>query len=424
MFAGSIGLMLLSFACEQPSPGVEDEVAGSESESEGTPLQIPVIGRALDPPAAAGSLAPNLTVVDDEIFMTWLQPFAGENGATSHEFLVSRLRDEKWSDPVRIADGSDFFANWADTPNLIAASNGRLFAHWLQKTADDTYAYSIRLSSSRDSGSTWQSIGWLNQDQTATEHGFVSYVPEGEGIRAFWLDGRAMTSGGAMALRTALVSDEVTSSEILDDRVCECCSLDSTLTDHGPVVVFRDRSEEEIRDVAMVRWQSGAWSDTKHINQDEWTIPGCPVNGPVVDASGSDMVVAWFTGAQDRPRVQAVFSADGGESFGTPAVIDSDRTLGRVDTMLLSPQQALVSWMAVVGDRAQILVRRVDSNGEMGLPAVLATTRPSRSSGVPRMAELGDRVFIAWVDADAESGVRVRLREVELTELPEIQLRG
>ena len=227
-----------------------------------------------------------------------------------------------------------------------------------------------------------------------------------------------------MALRTALVTDAVTSSQVLDDRVCECCSIDSSLTDQGPLVVFRDRSEEEIRDVGMVRWNAGTWSDTVLIKQDEWTIPGCPVNGPVVDASGSDMVVAWFTGAQDQPRVQVAFSADGGESFGTPTVIDSGRTLGRVDTVLLSPQQALVSWMAVIGDRAQILVRRVDPNGEAGSAAVIATTSPSRSSGVPRMAELGGRVFIAWVDADADSSSRVRLREVELTELPEIQLRG
>ncbi|MEJ2084496.1 MAG: hypothetical protein P8Y44_02315 [Acidobacteriota bacterium] len=341
-----------------------------------------------------------------------------------HEFLMSRLRHGTWSDPVRIAEGPDFFANWADTPNLIATPSGSLFAHWLQKTAADTYAYSIRISRSQDSGSTWQPIGWLNQDQTATEHGFVSYVPEAEGIRAFWLDGRAMTTGGAMALCTALVSDQVTSSEILDDRVCECCSLDSTLTDLGPLVVFRDRSEDEIRDIGLVRRDAGGWSDTVHIHQDEWTIPGCPVNGPVVDALGSDVVVAWFTGAQDRPRVQVAFSADGGIEFGEPTVIDSGQTLGRVDALLLAPKRALVSWMAVAGDRAQILLRRIDAKGEIAPAAVITTTSPSRSSGVPRIAQLDGKIYVTWVDTDADSGSRLRVREVALAELPEIEVAG
>ena len=40
---------------------------------------------------------------------------------------------------------------------------------------------------------------------------------------------------------------------ILDQRVCDCCQTSVAKTQDGPVAIYRDRSEEEIRDIYMVR---------------------------------------------------------------------------------------------------------------------------------------------------------------------------
>jgi hypothetical protein len=251
--------------------------------------------------------------------------------------------------PGPIAAGDDFFANWADLPGVVAAADGSLTAHWLAKTGEETYAYSIFLARSTDGGVSWTPLGRLNDDDTPTEHGFVSYVAADDGVRAFWLDGRAMAEGGPMSLRTAVITDQVGPDEVLDERVCECCSTDAAMTSTGPVVVARDRSESEIRDISIVRRVDGDWSRAQPIHADAWQIDGCPVNGPEIAADGDLVAVAWFTAAGAEPRVQMAISHDAGASFGRPVLIDGEGPLGRVD-VVLDGKEAVVSWLAF-GDR-------------------------------------------------------------------------
>ena len=52
------------------------------------------------------------------------------------------------------------------------------------------------------------------------------------------------------------------------------------------VPVYRDRTEAEIRDIAIVRLVDGIWSDPALVSADGWEIAGCPVNGPAIDSAG------------------------------------------------------------------------------------------------------------------------------------------
>ena len=40
---------------------------------------------------------------------------------------------------------------------------------------------------------------------------------------------------------------------VLDARACDCCQTDAAMTSAGPVVVYRNRTEEEIRDIYIAR---------------------------------------------------------------------------------------------------------------------------------------------------------------------------
>ena len=404
-----IALVLLGTATCVPSPDVPD---GESSEQ--------IVGwgrREIETPAGPDSLAPNLLVANGALILSWLEEVEGPPGVAGHRLLMSQLSSGRWSPQGKVAEGADFFANWADIPSVAIDAAGDLYAHWLAKTAADTYAYSIFLARSVDGGETWSPMGTLNDDATPTEHGFVSFVTQAEGVRAFWLDGRQMADGGAMNVRTALLDQEIGKSEVLDDRVCECCATDAVTTPQGPVVVFRDRSTDEIRDIGIARQMGNEWSQTRLVAADDWRIEGCPVNGPAIASSGERVAVAWFTAAGDGPKVQIAFSEDSGATFEASEVVDSGRPLGRVDLVEDGAGGFVLSWLEGADQLAEIRFRRFDRTGAGGEPVVVARTSPSRASGFPRLARIGSLLYLAWVDIEGEDSSQVRLEKIPISVL-------
>jgi len=86
----------------------------------------------------------------------------------------SHWKARGWSRPRQIAQGDNWFVNWADFPSLSALADGTLVAHWLQKSSAGTYSYDVKLSLSHNRGRTWSKPVSPHRDGTPTEHGFVS----------------------------------------------------------------------------------------------------------------------------------------------------------------------------------------------------------------------------------------------------------
>lgn len=374
--------------------------------------------RPIDPPAAPDSMGPSLTVSGDDVLLTWLEPLpSSPSDSEGHRLRFSRLSGDRWSAPVTIASGSRFFANWADFPGAVQALDGSLVTHWLERSGGEKYSYGVKLARSTDRGATWAPAGSLHPP-SGGEHGFVSWVPEKEGVRAFWLDGRDMKGeseeAGAMTLFTASFrgakAANAANEEKVDSRVCSCCQTDAALAAGGPVIAYRDRSDEEVRDISVIRRTPKGWSQPVRVHADNWKIPGCPVNGPAIAASGRHVAVAWFTSAPPNPRVYVAFSEDGGATFGPAALVDGDKPLGRVDLLLDGKGDALVSWLAVDGQGASVRLRRVTPKGTLGQPLPIAATSAARNSGFPRMALNGGRLILAWV----ENGEASKLRAVAI----------
>lgn len=352
-------------------------------------------GRSMDPPAGPGALGPSLATVGQGVGLTWLEPVAG-----GHRLMFSRLSAGRWSKPVAITSGA-LFANWADFPGVAQAPDGSLAAHWLQKMdSSEPYAYGVQLARSTDGGATWTPAGRLHGDDVPAEHGFVAWVPEGKGLRAFWLDGRERK---VMTLRTAAFRGKVEGDERIDGRVCDCCQTDAAVAAGGPVVAFRDRSDGEIRDIHVIRRTPRGWSQPVRVHADDWKIPGCPVNGPAIAAAGRKVAVAWFT-AEPEPRVQVAFSADGGATFGPAARVESGKTLGRVDLALDANGDALVSWVSMESGKGAVKMRRVSPKGQPGPAVTLAAARPA---SFPRFVRSGDRLVMAWTEDGEKTKVRV-----------------
>lgn len=359
----------------------------------------------METPAAAGSETPNLAVgLDGQLYLSWVEP-QGER----HALRFATWTGSAWSTPKTIAAGDDWIVNWADFAS-VAATRDSLAAHWLVSSGEG-YAYDVNVASSHDGGETWSPALRPHDDGTQTEHGFVTLVPREAGeFGIVWLDGRRMadTPPGPMTLRHAVLRADGTLAQAsaLDEQVCDCCSTDAVrLADDTTLVVYRDRTDAEIRDISVVRVDGTGASAPTVIHHDKWLMPACPVNGPAIAASGDRVAVAWFTAANDEPRVLVAFSEDAGQTFGEPVRVDAGRPLGRVDVVLLDDGSALVSEIEELASGAEIRVRRVRP-GAAGDSLVVAATAAGRSSGFPRLARLGDRVFVAWTEVGPPSRIR------------------
>jgi len=371
----------------------------------------------IDPPAALGAMAPALVASGEAWLLTWLEPAAPP--AAGHRLRFARWHDGAWSAPVDLPAGDDLFVNWADTPEIAVAGNGDLVVSWLARRAGGKYDYDVELARSTDGGASFARLGRLNDDGIAAEHGFVSFAPEGEGLRAFWLDGRATPAGGAMSLRTALVvGAKVGASEPVDERVCDCCSTAAAAGPAGSAVVYRDRSEGEVRDVRLARRRPAGETSSLAVGADGWRIEGCPVNGPALATAGADLWVAWFTAAEGRARVQWLRSGDGGESLGAPRPLDDAAPAGRVALVALGGGEAVAGWIAAREASGELRLARLTGSGAAGASRAVAAVALGRTSGRPRLARRGERLAVAWTEGERPGETRLRVALLPWASLP------
>lgn len=342
---------------------------------------------------------------DGTIYLSWIE----KSQDTLSYLKFSQLNNGEWSTPKTIAKGNDWFVNWADFPAISSFGASNLVAHYLQKSADDTYAYDVKLVQSENHGETWDSAFKPHTDNTHTEHGFVSKVAiNDDSYLSVWLDGRQnayaekdTTIVAQMTLRSGIFNNkgEMLQEYLLDNRVCDCCQTDVAMTNEGPIVVYRDRSADEIRDTYYVKQVNGKWSDPKPVFNDNWTIAGCPVNGPTVSTNDNFVVVSWFTVADNLPKAKIAFSDDNGSTFGKPITVTQETTMGRLDIEVLKDGSAILSSMNSKEGESEILLHHVQKNGTISKPFTVSENANSRSSGFPRMILDDDLIYLTWTDA-------------------------
>ncbi len=340
------------------------------------------------------------------VFLTWIEDYD-----TLSVMKMAQWKDATWTKPITIASGAEWFVNWADYPMAVTDGRGKFMAHFLDRSGPGKFSYDVRLTTSHD-GTTWKTPFILHDDEKEAEHGFVSLIPYGEHVFVSWLDGRNTVSDqpeehvghdhhGEMSLRAAVVSydgEKLTEWE-LDNRTCDCCQTTAAITGNGPVVIYRDRSDTEVRDISIVRYVDNQWTQPKSVYTDAWEINGCPVNGPRSEAINNSLAIAWFTMANNLPEVKVIFSSDGGETFGNPIRLSGEEVIGRVDLMLIDESTALVSWM----EASSIMVTKVNADGSYDAPVKVSVSSSSRSSGFPQMTRSGGSVMFAWTDDETRT---------------------
>ena len=382
-------------------------------------------------PTAPGAAQPDLVLAPDgRLLLSWLDSQPGRR--TRLQF--SDFGDAgSWGATRTIAIGNSFFVNWADTPHLTATADGMLWVQWLQKSGEGAYAYDVVLSNSRNDGMNWSAPIRPHDDGTVSEHGFAALWPQGnDRIGIAWLDGRNTvanaahdadeaagaadehTAGeqaadehaghgrGAMTLRGALFDGALRKADDreLDDSVCDCCQTDVALTSKGALLVYRDRTGDEIRDIHAMRFDGRAWSESKPVFADNWKMPACPVNGPAVAAQGANAVVGWYTAAGGEPAVKLARSGDAGDSFAAPVVLDRGEAVqGRVD-IALDANAAWALWLREDASGQSLMLARYtpDLSRQIETLEVAKLQGRGRGTGFPQLALRDGAAWIVWTE--------------------------
>ncbi len=359
---------------------------------------LPLFGQtkaeAVANPSAPGSLQPNWSSTPDgSPLLSWVEP--SKAGSLNLRYAV--FRSGKWSEPQTVAANRHFFRHPAEVPEVMQLSEKQWMAHWVEMPNESSEAEFVYVSSSTD-GVHWTMPAMAHKDRSQVEHGLASMAvgPNGE-ISVFWLETPQGEDGPGYLMRTVVdaAGNEI-KEERLDDDVCNCCPTAVTRTGKGLVVAYRDHTPDDIRDIAVIRLENGKWSPSKIVHADNWKLNACPTNAAAVAAKGDRVAVAWYTSAQNNPRVQVAFSTDGGISFGKPVVVSTGHAFGYTSLALDDQGNAVVSWLEQGGAQGtRVLARSVAAGGTTG-PVIQVAEGGRMALGYPRLFRSAAGAFIAW----------------------------
>jgi hypothetical protein len=352
---------------------------------------------AVPNPAAPGSIQPSWAVAaDGSVLLSWVEPAKGD----SYNLRYAVRRGSMWSEARTIAAGRRFWRHPAESPGMISLSDGTLLAHWVEngKSSDSEFIF---VSSSRD-GIHWSEPLVAHHDQTQVQHGLASMVPSGpREASILWLQALKGEDGPVSLMRTIVdANGKEIKEEELDKDVCSCCPTSVVNTAKGLLAAYRDHTSKDIRDVAVMRFENGRWSTSKILNADNWEISACPVNAASASAKDNRVAIAWYTEANDKPRVQLVFSSDSGATFTKPVVLNTGDTLGYASTALNNDGGAFVSWIEEGEKTARVMVRLVSPAGVAG-PVLKVAEGGRQGLGYPKLVRAGNETWIAWGDGKA-----------------------
>lgn len=297
--------------------------------------------------------------------------------------------------------------------------------------AKDT-ATSIRLARSKDGGRTFGAPQTLQTGGSAGDRGWGAVTVDAKGnAHAIWLDHRGMASGGehaehkgehdgvAVAQRSALYYGSVSASGVrersLFPGVCYCCKTALAAGPDGALyAAWRHVFAGNFRDIGFTVSRDGGatFAPMTRVNQDGWSINGCPDDGPAMAVDASGVVhLAWPTVSNEAGVILYATSRDG-RTFTKPMQVP---TFGSPKAS--HPQIAIdgsgaiyVGWDEVrSGARAAgiIEVKSTAKGVEFGAPEPIGAV-----TAYPVMAPTERGLVAAWTSGPPNQSV-IKVRRVK-----------
>ena len=362
--------------------------------------------------AAAGSF----------VAVTWA---AAANGKGDVFLATSRDGGGTFSAPVRVnsVEGTARVSGEIAPRVAVSAAAGKepiVTVTWNAKEA----ATAIKTARSRDGGRTFVEEKNLQKPGAIGDRGWQASTLDARGtLHSIWLDHRAMAAGKAagdqsqhkgehdgvaMAQRSALyyAADGMPERELFKG-VCYCCKTAMASGPKGEIyAAWRHVFAGNMRDMAFTMSRNGGKTFTPltRVNQDGWSIQGCPDDGPAmaVDAKGTVHLV-WPT-VKDEQGVILYATSQNGVTFSTPVRLP---TLGgpkpsHPQIAINAAGSAFVAW-----DEVRDGVRRaaIAPIGGRAAPQILGD-----ATSYPVMAATASGLVAAWTSGPPDrSTIAVRV---------------
>jgi hypothetical protein len=281
----------------------------------------------------------------------------------------------------------------------------------------------IRTARSRDGGRTFVDEMNLQTRGAIGDRGWQASTLDSRGtLHTIWLDHRAMAAakagdraehkgehdGVAMAQRSGLYyAADGTAERELFKGVCYCCKTALATGPKGEIyAAWRHVFAGNMRDMGFTMSRDGGKTFTPltRVNQDGWSIHGCPDDGPAmaVDAKGTVHLV-WPT-VKNEQGVLLYSTSKDGSTFTPPVRLP---TLGapkpsHPQVTVTSAGRVFVAW-----DEVREGVRRaaIAPVGGSTAPEILG-----ESTSYPVMAAAGSSIVAVWTSGPpdrSQIGVRV-----------------
>ena len=362
---------------------------------------------------------------------------AGAKGAADVFVAVSSDGGKTFGSPRRVnaVTGSARISGEIAPRVALHARGGssppEIVVAWNAKERDTA----IQISRSRDGGKTFDPPSTLQSPGVAGDRGWQALTLDAKGAaHAIWLDHRGMATGGskdhsahkgehdgvAMAQKSGLYyasSRGASGNEReLFKGVCYCCKTAITTGPDGTLyAAWRHVFAGNFRDIAFTSSRDGgkSFAAMTRVNQDGWSINGCPDDGPAMAVEASGVVhLVW-------PTV-----LNGAEGAILHAVSRDGRTFAaavRIPTMGAPkpshPQIAIdgtgrifVAWDEAMSGVRRAAIRQITPNRSAGLSfgdiQMLGEDGPSL---YPVLAPLSTGVIAVWTSGPPDrSTIAVR----------------
>lgn len=374
--------------------------------AEEKPAPRPSVVQLTSPAGPRAVGAALTTAPDGTLWLTWVEPSAPAAKKSSPP-TPNRLRfatydapAQKWSAPRTIAERTDLPASSGDFPQLVHDGRGTATVVWTDGRGG------ALVTTSSDRGATWSSPApWTHAGHGVEKFSFVR-LADGR-VLAAWLENRTASAGPKPApqqLYSRILpstpptpsapsspsshSPNLSTDTLVDASVCDCCPTALTaFPDGGALLAYRGRTDTEVRDIRTARFRGTAWDEARLLNNDDWRINACPMNGPRLANDGGRVAAVWFTAADNDPRILASYSPDAGARFLLPLRLDETKPAGYVDTLILRDGAILVVWLGADGG---LWLRRITPDFATDEPFALAPAGTVSTKTMPRVALIRD----------------------------------
>jgi hypothetical protein len=342
-------------------------------------------------------------------------PFFAQDGTlwiaarVGDKIFVTRSRDHArtFSDPVLIETGAVTLDWGPDARPKIVVDRAGLVTVAYAIFRDKAFNGEVFTTQSKDGGKTFLSVKPITDVQESQRFADIALDADGR-VFAAWLDKRNRVPFKAegkdypgAGLAFAWADDkgaDFSKARIALDNTCECCRIAVAFKGPGqPVVLFRDIFPGDIRDHAVITFESPEKpGPVRRVSVDDWQANACPHHGPslAIAADGS-YHAAWFTQGKARQGLFYARSTDAGEHFSEPLALGPAGQVLSRPFVLATGTTIRLAWKAFDGVQTNIMsMTSHDGGASFSVAHVVSSTM--KNSDHPILVGEGEHVFLSW----------------------------